>query len=244
MVRGRRASRSRSDAIFDRAISFIRRWRMKTLKPFGKNASDGLRLHLGDVNPDIARALAGAFASVDRVEVVEGNLLDLNCDAIVSPANSFGDMGGGIDKAIDDFHGGEAQKALTAAIAEHFFGELPVGSAVVLKLASRRLPFVVAAPTMRIPGNVAATINAYLAMRAALIAVLRHNAGGERKIGGLAVPGLCTGVGAMRYESAAEQMRTACDSVIGGLWRQVAHPAMAPYALGDKRMGWTKSGEK
>ena len=108
----------------------------------------------------MAHALALAFAGLDHVEVVEGNLLDLSCDAIVSPANSFGDMGGGIDKAIDDFHGGAAQKAVIAAIAEQFFGELPVGAALIVKLSSRRLPFVVAAPTMRIPGNVAATINA------------------------------------------------------------------------------------
>jgi O-acetyl-ADP-ribose deacetylase (regulator of RNase III) len=149
-------------------------------------------------------------------------------------------MGGGIDKAIDDLHGGAAQKAVTGAIAEQFFGELPVGAAVVVKLDSHRWPFVVAAPTMRTPGNVARTINAYLAMRAALIAVLRHNAAGGSSIRSLAVPGLCTGVGGMPYEMASEQMKTAYDSIIGGRWRQVVCPAMAPYALDDKRIVWTK----
>src|SRR4051794_15811362 len=100
----------------------LRRWRMKTLKPLGKHHQGQLRLTLGDRNRDVARALAAAFESAADVEVVEGDLLDATCDAIVSPANSFGDMGGGIDKAIDDLFHGEAQRRLTTAVADQFFG--------------------------------------------------------------------------------------------------------------------------
>ncbi len=120
----------------------------------------------------------GPFTTSPAVEVAEGNLLDLNCDAIVSPANSFGDMSGGIDKSIDDFHHGAAQRSIMAAIAEHFLGELPVGMALIVEIPGRRFPFVVAAPTMRVPSRVTDSLNAYLAMRAALVAVLRHNADG------------------------------------------------------------------
>jgi O-acetyl-ADP-ribose deacetylase (regulator of RNase III) len=216
-----------------RLMAKIRRWRMKIHKPFGKvNSPDPLRLTLGDLNTEVALALAAAFADVGQVEVIEGNLLDLACDAIVSPANSFGDMGGGIDKAIDDLHQGAAQKAVMGAIAEHFFGELPVGAAVVVELPRQRFPFVVAAPTMRIPGSVVGTLNAYLSMRAALVAVLRHNKAGGRRILSLAAPGLGTGVGGVPCEEAAGQMRVAYDNVVGGKWRQVVHPAMAPYVLG------------
>lgn len=217
-----------------------RRWRMKTHKPFGTSATPGLRITFGDTHFERADALARAFAGVNEVEVVEGNLLDLDCEAIVSPANSFGDMGGGIDKAIDDFHEGKAQAAVVAAMAEHSFGELPVGSALVVRLAARRWPFIVVAPTMRIPGNVASTINAYLAMRAALMAVLKYNATCDRPIRHLAVSSLCTGVGGMPHEFSAEQMRTAYDSVIGGKWKKVLHPALAPYAFPGKRIAWTE----
>jgi O-acetyl-ADP-ribose deacetylase (regulator of RNase III) len=209
----------------------IRRWRMKTLKPFGKTSADALRISLGDTNPEVARELAAAFDGVGPVEVVVGNLLDLGADAIVSPANSFGDMSGGMDKAIDDFHQGEAQRRVVAAIAEQFLGGLPVGAALVVELPARRFPFVVVAPTMRVPGSVAGTINAYLAMRAALVAVLRYNAAGGRTVGHLAVPGPATGVGGMPWSDAAEQMRVAYDSVAGGRWRDVVHPAQAPYAF-------------
>jgi O-acetyl-ADP-ribose deacetylase (regulator of RNase III) len=205
---------------------------MKTLKPFGPTSPDGIRIAVGDLNPRIASALAAAFAGVHHVAAVEGNLLELTCDAIVSPANSFGDMGGGIDKAIDDFHGGEAQRAVVTAIAQQWLGELPVGAALIVKVPSPRIPFIVASPTMRIPGNVSNTINAYLSMRAALLAVLRYNASGEPPIRTLAIPGLCTGVGGMPYERSSEQMRTAYANVMEGRWREVVHPAMAPYAMG------------
>jgi O-acetyl-ADP-ribose deacetylase (regulator of RNase III) len=217
-----------------------RRWRMKTLKPFGQPAANDLRLSLGDMNPGVAGALEGTFTDIAAVEVVEGNLLDLPCDAIVSPANSFGDMSGGIDKAIDDFHHGEAQRRVRAAIAEQFLGELPVGAALVVELPAVRFPFVVAAPTMRVPGSVAGTINAYLAMRATLVAVLRHNAGAARPIRSLAIPGLGTGVGGIPSQEAAAQMRQAYDNVIGGRCRQVVHPALAPYALGPARVNWRR----
>jgi O-acetyl-ADP-ribose deacetylase (regulator of RNase III) len=226
--------------MFNTVMALIRRWQMKTLKPFGPGSPTALRVSLGDTNPEVAQALAAAFDDVHQVEVVEGNLLDLACDAIVSPANSFGDMSGGIDKVIDDFHGGAAQKAVTSAIAEHFFGELPVGAAVVVKLDGRQFPYIVAAPTMRIPGSVAGTINAYLAMRAVLVAVMKHNASGSSPIRSLAIPGLGTGVGGISHKEAGEQMRAAYENVIGGHWRKVVHPAMAPYALGKRRVEWKR----
>jgi O-acetyl-ADP-ribose deacetylase (regulator of RNase III) len=214
-----------------RFLAHLHRRRMNTLKTFGPHPAGDLRLSLADHNPEVADALARSFDRIDGVEVLHGNLLDLTCEAIVSPANSFGDMSGGIDKAIDDFHHGAAQRALTAAIAEHFLGELPVGAALVVELPSRQCPFLVAAPTMRVPSDIRGTINAYLALRAALVAVLRHNAGGRRAIRTLGVPGLGTGVGALPPREAADQMRTAYDNVVGERWRQVVHPALAPYPL-------------
>jgi O-acetyl-ADP-ribose deacetylase (regulator of RNase III) len=210
---------------------WIRRRRMATLKPCGEVPPDTLRVSLGDLNARVADRLHYHFQDVPSVEVVHGNLFDLDADAIVSPANSFGDMGGGIDKAIDDFHRGEAQRRVQEAIAEQFLGELPVGAALIVELPARRFPFVVAAPTMRIPGSVAGSVNAYLSMRSALVAVVRHNAKGNRLIRSLAVPGLGTGVGAMDPGEAAEQMRAAYDSIVGGKWREVVNAVQAPFAL-------------
>lgn len=75
------------------------------------------------------------------------------------------------------------------------------------------------------------TLNAYLAMRAALVAVVCRPPQAP-PIRRLAIPGLCTGVGGMHPGLAARQMRTAYDNVIGGEWEAIVHPTMAPFALG------------
>lgn len=209
----------------------VRRRRMTKLKSFGQARSEQLHITFGDLDAHVADRLCRHFHDVAEVEVVRGNLLDANVDAVVSPANSFGDMGGGIDKAIDEVHRGEAQRLVMAAIAERFLGELPVGSALVVEMPSRRPRFVVAAPTMRVPGSVQGSINPYLSMRAALVAIMQHNATSKRPIRSLAVPGLGTGVGGVDPGEAAEQMRAAYDSVVGGKWRDVVHAALAPFAL-------------
>jgi O-acetyl-ADP-ribose deacetylase (regulator of RNase III) len=217
----------------------MRRMLMKTLKPFGRGLADGLlRVSVCDRNPDVARALADGFNDVGGVEVLEGDLLGLDCDAVVSPANSFGYMDGGIDRHIDRFYGGEAQRAVLALIAERFYGELPVGSATVIGMATGRFQYLIVSPTMRVPGDdVGETINAYLAMRAALAAVLDHNQGGRRRIERVAVPGLGTGVGGMAPDESARQMRAAYDMIVGGGWKSVLHPAQAPFVMraGGKR---------
>jgi len=190
-----------------------------------------MHITLGDLDAHVAERLCQHFHDVTEVEVIHGNLLDASAGAVVSPANSFGDMGGGIDKAIDEAHRGEAQRSVMAAIAERFLGELPVGAALVVEMTSRRLLFVVAAPTMRVPGNVRGSINAYLSVRAAFVAVTRRNAEGNRPIRSLAVLGLGTGVVGVDPDAGAEQMRAAYDNAIGGRWREVVHAAQAPFAL-------------
>jgi O-acetyl-ADP-ribose deacetylase (regulator of RNase III) len=212
--------------------------RVETLKQFRAVGPRGLRFSVGDRNRDVAAALATAFGDLACVEVLHGDLLDVSPDAVVCPGNSFGDMGGGFDKAVDDFHGGRAQPAVVRAIATNCFGELPVGSSLVVEVPdATRARFLVMAPTMRVPGNSAHSIGAYLATRAALVALLQHRDSGAR-IKSVAIPGMGTGVGGMAFGEAASQMRTAFASVVEERWRQVAHPAMAPYALrGVERQG-------
>jgi len=219
---------------------WTKRMRTKTIKPFGRGFSDApLRISLCDRNPAVAIALAESFRDVGAVEVLEGDMLALGCDAVVSPANSFGYMDGGVDQAIDRFYEGRAQEAVLALIAERFYGELPVGSAAVLRMETARFGHLVVAPTMRVPGDhLAETINAYLAMRAAFVAILEHNRSATDPIRSVAVPGLGTGVGAMTAEESALQMRAAYDMIVVGGWRSLVHPAQAPFAMrrGGKRL--------
>lgn len=206
---------------------------MKVVKPVGRNRNpDLVKVSLCDEKLEVAQSLARYFQDVDGVEVLAGNLFDLDCDALVSPANSFGDMSGGIDQQIDRFYEEAAQRAAMGRIAERFHGELPVGTATILAMGTRRFPFLIVAPTMRVPGRVSGTLNAYLSMRAALVAVLDHNQGTLARIRSVAVPGLCTGVGGMGADEAGPQMRAAYDMIMLEGWKRIIHPVQAPFALG------------
>lgn len=191
-----------------------------------------LQLSLCDLNSEICQALKSQFQKFPEVKIYHDDLLKLKSDAIVSPANSFGDMGGGIDKAIDAFYKGKAQPTVQQAIADHFYGEMPVGTALVLDMQQKKNRFLVIAPTMRIPGILhQESINPYLAMRAILVAVSQFNQKHGNMIQKLAIPALGTGVGGMRYEDAAEQMYMAYSLIMGEKWKQIRHPAMAPYVM-------------
>jgi O-acetyl-ADP-ribose deacetylase (regulator of RNase III) len=165
-----------------------------------------IRLHFRDKNPAVVSALAAEFAGCVDVEVSSGNILRLAGDAIVSPANSFGWMDGGIDLAYLNRFGQWLQPALQGAIAEHFGGELPIGQALIVETHDGSIPFMISAPTMRVPAPVPHSNHAYLALRAALrVATIQPG------IQSVLCPGLCTLTGRMHPAVAAAQMRRAYD---------------------------------
>jgi O-acetyl-ADP-ribose deacetylase (regulator of RNase III) len=183
-----------------------------------------LTLLLRDLNADVVSAWKTEFEATTEVEVSLGSILELKADAIVSPANSFGFMDGGIDLAYCRFFGFELQERLQALLNDRYHGELPVGQAVVLGTGHPGIPFLVSAPTMRVPGSIAKSINVYLAFRASLGAVLEHNQKHSEPIARVAVPGMGTGVGEVSPARAARHMRIAYDAILGrhrGLRRSV-----------------------
>lgn len=169
---------------------------------------------LCDVLPELARAWRSAFAADPEVQVRRGDLLEVDAEAYVSPANSYGFMDGGIDAALSArFPRVEAR--VQAAIARA--GELlPVGQALVVETEDRDVPYLVCAPTMELPSRVGHTVNAYRAMLALLSAVAQFNSANDDAIGSVAVPGLCTGVGEMEPEVCAGQMAQAYAEWRGG----------------------------
>jgi O-acetyl-ADP-ribose deacetylase (regulator of RNase III) len=78
---------------------------------------------------------------------------------------------------------------------------------------------------MRVPGNVGSTINAYLAMRAILIAATKEG------IESLALSTLGTGVGGLTPDDAADQMFQAYRLIIMGEFTSVVHSLQAPYVM-------------
>jgi O-acetyl-ADP-ribose deacetylase (regulator of RNase III) len=179
--------------------------------------SDALKIFLRDINADVVDAWREAFAGCDDVEVSQGDIFGLAADAIVSPANSFGYMDGGIDGVYSMHFGWDLSARLREVLRRDWDGELPVGCAVIVETRDARIPYLVSAPTMRVPMNVADTVNAYLAFRAALIAVRDHNrAAPEIPIQSLLCPGLATFYGCMDPRRSARQMLHAYRVVVRG----------------------------
>jgi len=161
----------------------------------------------------LGKAWRGHFAEEPKVRVVHDDITSVASDAVVSPANSFGFMDGGLDQALSERFGWDLQQRLQQEIVALPERELLVGQALAVPTGDASVPWLIAAPTMRVPMSfqIATSVNAYLAMRAILIAAERHP-----EIETVAVPGLCTGVGRMPVAVAALQMFTAFDEVILG----------------------------
>ena len=168
-------------------------------------------LTLVDTNPAIVAAWRAEFRDFSRCTVEAKSIFETDANTLVSPANSFGVMDGGLDGKLRDFLGESVEMALRARIDREYFGELPVGLAIVLETGHHRFPYLLSAPTMRIPGNVAGTINAYLAMKAALNAAKAFPV--ELRV---AVPGFCSLTGGMPPSQVARQMRIAYERFVLG----------------------------
>jgi O-acetyl-ADP-ribose deacetylase (regulator of RNase III) len=126
-------------------------------------------------------------------------------DAIVSPANSFGFMDGGIDMAYTRRFGWHVQGRVQHMIVGEYGGELLVGQALTVPTDDEDFPFVIAAPTMRVP-IVIGDVNAVrISTRAAIREAMRI--GAETLI----MPGMGTLTGQVHPEVAAKLMMAGID---------------------------------
>ena len=167
-----------------------------------------MKIILIDINQKMTNAWKNEFSSFHNIEVINDSIFNVKAQAMVSPANSFGIMDGGIDGKIRDFFGKELEKNVRKIINEEYGGELPVGSAIITNVQHKQFDYLIPAPTMRVPENVENTLNAYLAMRAILLCCKMNN------IKTVVIPGLCSLSGSMPYPIVARQMRVAYQKVI------------------------------
>jgi O-acetyl-ADP-ribose deacetylase (regulator of RNase III) len=129
-----------------------------------------------------------------KIEIKQGSILELDCDALVNPANSYGLMGGGLALAIKR-SGGKIIEEEAAAKAP-----IEVGSAVATSAGLLKFKAIIHVPTMKQPSELASKLNVALATRAALRLADSLN------FSSLALPGMGTGVGKLAVEEAAEAM--------------------------------------
>ena len=202
-----------------------------------------MNLVLAAVETPLADAWERFCGDLDFVRIHRGSIFDVPCDAMVSPANSFGFMDGGIDLLYSRFFGWELEARLQTVIRERHHGELLVGAAEIVETGDAGVPYLIAAPTMRVPMVLKDSVNPYLAMRAVLLLV-KHGVFTDKARRGdrvgdvvrtIAVPGLGTGVGVVGPNTCARQMRAAIDDVLLGA---VPFPVSWPVAQ-NRHVGLT-----
>jgi len=170
-------------------------------------------------NKDLVDAWTKTFQGIAAVNVIHDDIFNHPSDALISPANSYGFMNGGIDFAISKNLGWHIEKKLQAKIRAQFFGELLVGQATYVATDHKDFPYLISAPTMRTPMTILHSPNVYLAMKAILCLLkygkLEDGSYLHRKIKTVAIPGLGTGVGQVAPKICARQMRIAWEDVMG-----------------------------
>ncbi len=114
----------------------------------------------------LAGSLTVAYSSENCCKLAE--------DTIVSPANSYRFMDGGIDDLYIKFFGLPLQTTLQKVIGKRSEGYLPVGCAEVINTNHRRIPYMIAAPTMVTPEAIPSQ-NCFYAMIAVLNLASRHS---------------------------------------------------------------------
>ena len=151
--------------------------------------------------------------------IMYGDIRQAKTDAVVSPANSFGFMDGGIDGLYSLFFGWGVQERLQERIKAMPMRELPVGCALVVPTEHPLIPWLVSAPTMRLPCVLTDATPAYLASKSAAIAAKEHG------IKTLAFPGMGTGTGRLQFIYAA-------DAMLKGI-RDALFPRSFPESLAE-----------
>ncbi|VTS07660.1 macro domain-containing protein [Tuwongella immobilis] len=179
------------------------------------------------VHPDaeMQAAFRRRFDGLPGVRYFPGRFEELpQIDAFVTAGNSYGIMTAGIDAAVIRRFGTELMQQVQQHIANEFLGEQPVGTAFLVATGDAAIPWIVHAPTMRTPGNIAGTDRVYNATWAALLAIARQNRlhaqTGEPLLLRIAMPAMGTGFGGVAFDEAARQMAAA--------YRHLQNP---PYRL-------------
>lgn len=182
-------------------------------------AYPSMNIFIRCIDQGLLGALRSRMSADTAITIQEGDILQSPVDAVVSPANSFGFMDGGIDLVYSQRFGWHVQAAVQAAIKSLPFGELLVGHALSVHTGSPQATMLICAPTMRVPMPIPA-INAYLATRAAVHEAIRLG------VATLAMPGMGTGAGRIPPTIGAQAMHAGIKDGLAGSrsfpssWRQ------------------------
>src|ERR1700733_1718759 len=129
----------------------------------------------------------------DRIEILQGDLTDMNNDAIVNAANNDLQLGGGVAGAIRRKGGPKIQAECDA------IGTIPVGGAAITTGGELKARYVIHAASMELGGRTDA-----LSLRSSTAHSLRIAA--QKKLKTIAFPAVGTGIAGFPMRECAEIM--------------------------------------
>ena len=172
-----------------------------------------MKIYLLDINKDMVGAWHKYFKDIEDVKIVHDyfdNFMDnhLDIEAVVSPANSFGLMDGGYDKAITNYFGEELMKRVKLSILLNWYGEQPVGTSITVPIferpfstvLGRKIAVLIHTPTMRTPEQIIDPRIIYQCMRTTLIEAKRQ------EIESIVIPAFGGCTGGVPYDTIAKMM--------------------------------------
>ena len=171
-----------------------------------------LKITLFSNNPELCEYWQNDFEHERNVAVCNTDYYDLpKHDCIVSPANSYGIMDGGLDLLIRDELGVHVQDRVQWHINRHFNGCQPIGTSIIVEafqtfdeIRSKRFKFLAHTPTMQYPQNIQGSLNTMHSFCAALMTVNQRP-----NISSVACSGMGAGVGEVPPNEVSKQMHLA-----------------------------------
>lgn len=196
-----------------------------------------MKIYLLDINKNMTDSWKKYFGDIKNLEIVNDDFAHFmdkhqEIDAIVSPANSYGLMDGGYDKAIIDYFGTDLMKEVQQKIMYNWHGEQPVGTSisvpiynrVIQGLLGKKCAFLIHTPTMRTPEVIVDSRIIYQCMRTTLMEA--KNIGAKY----IVIPAFGGCCGQVPYEEIARMMYLA--------YKQICNPPKEitwEYAMQIKR---------
>lgn len=140
-----------------------------------------MKIYLVDLDSRMTNCWEQDFEEVTDVEVVNGDMQEFldshkDVDTIVSAANSFGIMDGGLDAVYVRYFGDSLQTAVLERIREEHLGEQPVGSSLILKIPEGKGKRLIHTPSMRTPQPLIDPRIVYTCTRSALVTAMKNRA--------------------------------------------------------------------
>lgn len=161
-----------------------------------------MQIILLDNKKEMCDAWNKYFEGFDDVKIIceyleFADLDDVDC--YVSPANSYGLMDGGYDRALTMLFGNKLQQRVQDYIISNLYGEQQVGTSIIVDIPGENKKLI-HTPTMRVPSRIIDTEVVYTSMRSTLICALKNNV---KKIVIPAFGGQC---GKVPYDTLAKEM--------------------------------------